>query len=106
MPPRFLPSPLGGEGRTRAPARQQNVRRLKVAMDDTGLVGVLHSASKFLHQAGCGTGWLGLARHVRGERAAVEVFKREERTAFRLTDLVNLDDVGMMQVRDRLGFAT
>src|SRR5262249_46556367 len=53
----------------------------------------------------------GLARRQRcaGEplckTAAVHVFQRQKRPAFRFADLVNLDDVGVLETSDRLGLS-
>ena len=90
---------LGG-----AVGREQHVGRFEVSMHDVGLVGGVHGASQRVHDFGR------LARRLRSAvqlsrqappRAELEAQKREPVV---FPNFVNLDDIRMLQTRDRFGF--
>jgi hypothetical protein len=71
-------------------------------VDDAALVGVVDRAGQRLDQGGRG----GRRRDVGGDGlrqgAAADVLQRVERSALRRADLVDLDDVGVLELGDRL----
>ena len=72
-------------------------------MDDPGLMGDLDGPGQRHHQFGRLSSRLRIARQPFVEDAALEQLERDVRQAARLADVVDLDDVGMAQPRDRLG---
>jgi hypothetical protein len=97
-------------GRT-SPARpilggQQHVGRRQVAVDDAALVRVADRQRQRPHQLRRRPRRLRFAGEVLGEAAAADPLQRQERPAVVLAHLVNLDDVGVLQPGDRLGFPT
>ncbi len=81
---------------------QQDVDRLQVAVDDAVLVGVVDGAGQGADQVGGRPRRLRRAVQLAVEAAAVHVLQREVGAAFRLADLVNLDDAGVVQAGHRL----
>ena len=72
-------------------------------MDDPGLVRDMDGPGQSHHQFGRLLARLGSPRQPVVEAAAIEQLERDERQAGRLADVVDLDDVGVSQPRDRLG---
>ena len=88
----------------RAVGRQEDVRRLEVAVDHAVAVRLLDAASQQLDEPGGLAGRPATAVEPGGEIAAVEVFQDEIRVPVLIAQAVNLDDVGVMEPGDRLAF--
>jgi hypothetical protein len=86
--PRFF-APTGG---LKPPARQQDVRRLQIAVNDTALVRVMHRPRQCFDQLGRPTRRQGATVEMLGKTAALDVLQRKIRPAFLLADLVDLYD--------------
>ncbi|OAI41122.1 hypothetical protein AYO40_03835 [Planctomycetaceae bacterium SCGC AG-212-D15] len=83
---------------------QQDIRRLEVAVKDAALVGVVHGAGQIFDQPGGVLSRLRCAGNPPGEAAAVDVLQREIGPVLLLAHFMDLDDVGMLQSGDGLGF--
>ena len=84
---------------------QEDVLRLQIAVDDALLVRggeAAHDLEAVLNRLACGQG---TGRHPRAQRVAVEQFRDRVRDAGVRSEVVNREDVGMRERRDRLGFA-
>src|SRR5262249_30943284 len=101
----FLPSPPRGEGRRLPAARQEDVRRLEVAMHDAAVVGVLHCPGQRLDQPGGFGGRRQGLSDAGGEVTALGKLQSEKRTTLIVADLANLQKVGMLQRRQGAGLA-
>ena len=84
---------------------QEDVGRLQIAMDDAAAVGVFHAVGQRSHQPGRLARRLRRAVDLLGQAAAGDVFEREEGLAVVFADLVDLDDVGMLQLGHGHGLA-
>jgi hypothetical protein len=72
-------------------------------MDDPLLMSRLHGPGERLDQLRRRSRWPGCAVEPVRQAAAVHEFQREERPTFRLANLVNLHNVGVLQVGDGFG---
>ena len=81
---------------------QQDVGRLEIAVQDAALMGGMDSLADLQHHA------CRFLRRLRGggnlvlQVAPVDEFQGEKRTAVGLAGVVNLDDIGVLQVGDGL----
>ncbi|MBL9159366.1 MAG: hypothetical protein JNJ70_17920 [Verrucomicrobiales bacterium] len=84
---------------------EENIRRLEVAMEDPALVRVRHRESDLAKtKGGLPTGEGMILRRCL-EARSFDMVHAEPREAVRFPDLVDGDDAGMFQPRDRLRFA-
>src|SRR5262249_28343701 len=81
---------------------QEYVRGFEIAVDEAGLMRVVHRAGQQFDEFGGAAAWLGRARQTLPEVAAVQVFQGEVRPARVLADFVNLHDVRVLQPGERL----
>ncbi len=93
----------------RGSGAQDDVRRLHVAMDDPLGMGVIQRQGQIGHQSGDGRQRQGQARgaqfaQVHLERLPFEQFHDDVRTPVHHVEVVHMDDVGVPQGGDRLGF--
>ena len=100
------PAPWRGRSRRSwgvpCPARSAPFPRFQVAMDDPLKVGGVDGTGQDLDEP-CGlAGWLWPAREFRRETAAGQVLQDQVRSALVVTDLEDLNDVGVLEPGDRL----
>ena len=82
---------------------QEHVGRLEVAVDDPGLMGGVNGPGQGRHQLGGRNARLRRARQPIVEVPAFEQLQRHERQAVHFADVVNLHDVRVPELGDRLG---
>ena len=82
--------------------RHQDVARLQVAVDDALKVDIVHGARQLLSQHRRVPGRQGLVRQLLGEAATRTEFHGEEGQALVFADLVDLHDVGVLQLGNGL----
>jgi len=83
---------------------EQDVIRLHVAMQNAVLMGEVDGARDLRHQDGASMGVRVVADHVFIEAATLDVTHAEEQLAIEITDLVDGDDVGVIEIRDGFRF--
>ena len=74
-------------------------------MDDAGVVRELHGAGEHFNQLGGAGGRPRVAGEALGQAAAVHELERQVRVPVRLADVENLDDVRVLERRDRFRLA-
>ena len=87
----------------RAVTGQEHVGRLEVAVDDPGLMRGVNGPGQGRHQLGGRHARLGCAVQSGVEVASVEKLQRYERQAVHFADVVDLHDVRVPELGDRLG---
>ena len=87
----------------RAVGREQDVGRLEIAMDDPPAVRLGDGPRQGLDQPGRPFGRPGGAVELLRQAAPLQVFELEIGPVVVVAEAVDLDDVGMAQLRDRLG---
>src|SRR5262249_31834932 len=74
-----------------------------VAVDDAALVGGLHRPSQLFDELGRSLGGQGPAAELVGQSAALDEFQATVGAAVLPAHLINLHDVGVVQLGDRFG---
>ena len=100
-PHRFGQTEVGDLGR--AVAGHQNVGRLQIAMDDPPAMGLGDGARQDLDQRGGPFGRPGRAVEPLRQAPPFKILELEIRPLVVVAEAVDLDDIGMAQLRDRLG---
>ena len=85
---------------------KQHIGRLQIAVNEAASVGRVDRAGDCLKQPGRRDGRLRRAREELIETAALDEFERDVWAAADLPDIEDLDDVRMLEPRDRFGFLT
>ena len=81
---------------------QQDIDRLQIAMHDAVRVGVMNGTRDGGQQTGRFAWGLGFARQSGRERPSLDQFQRQEKIVVVFDDLVNLHDIGVSELGQRL----
>src|SRR4029077_10996211 len=83
---------------------QKDISGLQIAMDDSALMNRGHRPSQRLDQVSCDRRWLWYSSGLLGEIGSIDVFHDKIRQALMLTDLIDLEEFGMMEPGQRFDF--